>query len=117
MLMHVLACVCVCMHMFMRAGICACVSVLGIGLDLYGTNDFLLFWLPITTGTYFCCSTHSLVVRVIGKKKISNPDPDAASFMYYITDGVYGSFNMVLHGVPPRVPPVVIRVWASFGLL
>ena len=56
-------------------------------------------------------------MRVIGKKKISNPNPDAVSFMYYITDGVYGSFNMVLHGVPPRVPPVVIRVWASFGIL
>ena len=56
-------------------------------------------------------------MRVIGKKKISNPNPDTASFMYYITDGVYGSFNMVLHGMPPRVPPVVIRVWASSGLV
>lgn len=56
-------------------------------------------------------------MRVIGKKKISNPNPDVASFMYYITDGVYGSFNMVLHGISPRVPPVVIRVWVSSSLV
>ena len=40
-------------------------------------------------GRYFVCSSHTLVTNIIGKKK--NGD----KFVYYLNDGIYGSFNCV----------------------
>jgi ornithine decarboxylase len=40
-------------------------------------------------GRYFVCSSHTLVSNIIGKKK--NND----KFVYYLNDGIYGSFNCV----------------------
>ena len=40
-------------------------------------------------GRYFVCSSHTLVTNVIGKKKVGD------KFVYYLNDGIYGSFNCV----------------------
>jgi ornithine decarboxylase len=45
-------------------------------------------------GRFFVASSHTLVVNVIGKKDIINGD-DERSFVYYLNDGMYGSFNCV----------------------
>ena len=74
---------------------------------------------PPLPGRYFACSTHTLAVNVISKRCVSSqpeaptgpvdPDslaptdprgtavPDSSSFMYYVNDGVYGSFNCILY--------------------
>lgn len=51
-------------------------------------------------GRYFACSTHTLAVNIISKR-CKNIDSEK-SFMYYVNDGVYGSFNCVFydHTVP-----------------
>ncbi|KAJ0405809.1 hypothetical protein ATCC90586_008463 [Pythium insidiosum] len=74
-------------------------------------------------GRFFAASTHTLAVNVIGRKLAptfdvpgagpetqsvhGDVDPNAPSYMYFINDGVYGSFNCLVydHGV---VQPVVI---------
>jgi len=48
-------------------------------------------------GRFFAESTHTLVVNIIGKKIILTNDVNAPiEYMYYINDGVYGSFNCLL---------------------
>ena len=55
-------------------------------------------------GNYFACSTHVLAVNIIGKRVLNtNTNSTAAAaingaktFMYYINDGVFGSFNCVI---------------------
>ena len=48
-------------------------------------------------GRYFAESTHTLVVNIIGKKIIpTNNNECSNEYMYYINDGVYGSFNCLL---------------------
>lgn len=45
-------------------------------------------------GRFFVSSSHTLVVNVIGKKDITEEDGEK-SFVYYLNDGMYGSFNCV----------------------
>lgn len=52
----------------------------------------------MTVGRYFACSTHATAVNVIGKKILQPSEARLSrSFMYYVNDGVYGSFNGVLY--------------------
>ena len=45
-------------------------------------------------GRFFSQRTHTLVLNVIGKKKIIN-DKDENIIVYYLNDGVYNSFNCI----------------------
>ena len=45
-------------------------------------------------GRFFVASSHTLVVNVIGKKDITSEEGER-SFVYYLNDGMYGSFNCV----------------------
>lgn len=45
-------------------------------------------------GRYFAEPTHTLVLNVIGKKKIVNDDNENI-IVYYLNDGIYGSFNCI----------------------
>jgi ornithine decarboxylase len=51
-------------------------------------------------GRFLVNSSHTLVVNVIGKKKLED------SFVYYLNDGVYGSFNCIVfdHATPEVCP-------------
>lgn len=51
-------------------------------------------------GRFLVNNSHTLVVNVIGKKKNDN------EFVYYLNDGVYGSFNCIFfdHAVPEVFP-------------
>jgi ornithine decarboxylase len=52
-------------------------------------------------GRFMVCNSHTLVVNVIGKKAL--PDKE---FVYYLNDGVYGSFNCIFFDhVTPEVCP------------
>lgn len=61
-----------------------------------------------TTGRYFACSTHATAVNVIGKKILApNDGTSSRSFMYYVNDGVYGSFNGVLYEHATPIPSIL----------
>lgn len=46
-------------------------------------------------GRFFVSSSHTLVVNVIGKKDTTDPETGDRTFVYYLNDGMYGSFNCV----------------------
>jgi ornithine decarboxylase len=46
-------------------------------------------------GRFFVSSSHTLVVNVIGKKDLVDHADDEKMFVYYLNDGMYGSFNCV----------------------
>lgn len=49
-------------------------------------------------GRYFCASSHTLVLNIIGRKKIITEDDKgskATSFTYTLNDGIYGSLNCI----------------------
>lgn len=64
-------------------------------------------------GRYFACSTHAIAVNVISKRQHKEEGGGDYSYMYYVNDGVYGSFNCVLydHTVPT---PAVLKVGVVF---
>jgi ornithine decarboxylase len=47
-------------------------------------------------GRYFAQKTHTLVLNVIGKKVIKEDDNDHL-IIYYLNDGIYGSFNCITY--------------------
>lgn len=46
-------------------------------------------------GRFFVATSHILVVNVIGKKDLTDVETGEKSFVYYLNDGMYGSFNCV----------------------
>jgi diaminopimelate decarboxylase len=56
-------------------------------------------------GRYFAQKSHTLVLNVIGKKIIQEENGDKI-VVYYLNDGVYGSFNCIYfdHGKPVILP-------------
>jgi len=54
-------------------------------------------------GRYFAQNSHTLVLNVIGKKVVNEPEK---KMIYYLNDGIYGSFNCIIfdHVVPTIVP-------------
>ena len=55
-------------------------------------------------GRYFAESTHTLVLNIIGKKKVQ--DENGELIIYYLNDGIYGSFNCIYfdHAEPIILP-------------
>lgn len=59
-------------------------------------------------GRYYACSAFTLSVKVISKRVIPPIDESKSkSIMYYINDGVYGSFSNAIHEKTKFVPIVV----------
>jgi len=56
-------------------------------------------------GRYFAQKSHTLVLNVIGKKIIKNDDGEKV-IIYYLNDGIYGSFNCIYfdHNKPLVLP-------------
>jgi len=47
-------------------------------------------------GRYFVADSHTLAVNVFAKRTVESPDPsEKKSFLYYVNDGVYQSFNCI----------------------
>lgn len=53
-------------------------------------------------GRYYVASAYALATNVIASREMIDPETGNLKYMYYINDGVYGSFNCVLydHYVP-----------------
>ncbi len=56
-------------------------------------------------GRYFAEKTQTLVLNVIGKKEIQHVNA-TSTFVYYLNDGIYGSFNCIYfdHSIPKLIP-------------
>ncbi|CAF1176112.1 unnamed protein product [Didymodactylos carnosus] len=53
-------------------------------------------------GRYYVASAYTLATNIIASREMIDPGTDEKKLMYYVNDGVYGSFNCVLydHYVP-----------------
>ena len=78
-----------------------------------GINDFFLTELDSGSiqfiaepGRYFAESSHTLVLNVIGKKNIIDEDTSEKIIVYYLNDGIYGSFGCIYfdHNNPVVLP-------------
>ncbi|PVU85322.1 hypothetical protein BB560_007060 [Smittium megazygosporum] len=47
-------------------------------------------------GRYFSSSAYSLAVNITSKRAVESEESSEPSFMYYVNDGVYGSFNCIM---------------------
>lgn len=47
-------------------------------------------------GRYFVASSHTLICEIINKKEIIVPETNEKRFIYYINDGIYGTFSGVM---------------------
>jgi ornithine decarboxylase len=77
--------------------------------DFFGHTDIQFIAEP---GRFMVQKSHTLVVCVIGKKKTDS------GFIYYLNDGVYGSFNCIIfdHQEPDLIPVKMMEnaaVWPS----
>jgi ornithine decarboxylase len=59
-------------------------------------------------GRYYACSAFTLTTNVIAKRTIE--EENAKSFMYYINDGVYASFNCMFYDHADDFQPIIIKV-------
>ena len=66
----------------------------------YYFNDNKQYKFIAEPGRYYVSKSHSLICDIIAKKKNKN------GFMYYINDGMYGSFNSMYfdHAIPSIIP-------------
>eukprot|EP00118_Oscarella_pearsei_P028731 m.2799 g.2799 ORF g.2799 m.2799 type:complete len:466 (+) comp8906_c0_seq2:331-1728(+) len=63
-------------------------------------------------GRFFACTSHTLAVPVIGKRLVEQDGRESAGekkFMYYLSDGVYSSFNCLLFD-HATVHPNILKV-------
>jgi ornithine decarboxylase len=62
-------------------------------------------------GRYFVCESHTLVTNVFARREMENED-GSKSYLYYINDGVYQSFNCIFfdHAGPQ---PVIVAPQAD----
>lgn len=59
-------------------------------------------------GRFFCHGVGTLAARVIGKRPVRQPGQGDPEVLYYIADGVYGSFNCMFYDhYTPAVPIAV----------
>lgn len=63
------------------------------GIDEYFDDTIKFIAEP---GRYFVCSCYTLVVSIINKKEYKDNDSDEKYFIYYISDGIYGSFSGII---------------------
>jgi ornithine decarboxylase len=66
-----------------------CAGIIKENLEKYKFDNVIA-----EPGRFFVSSSHTLVVNVIGKKDVTEEDGEK-SFVYYLNDGMYGSFNCI----------------------
>lgn len=60
-------------------------------------------------GRYVVASAFTLATNIIAKREVTDDNGSLVSIMYYINDGIYGSFNCVLYD-HQSVSPVLLKV-------
>ena len=80
------------------------ISVINLALDKYFPSDSGVRIIA-ETGRYYVASAFMLAVNIIVKKTVWKEQPGSddedesneQTFMYYVNDGIYGSFNCILY--------------------
>ncbi|KAJ1678623.1 Ornithine decarboxylase [Spiromyces aspiralis] len=87
------------------------VRVLGAALDHYFPDDpDRPLRIIAEPGRYFVASAFSLAVNIIARRAVSvNAAEPPSAFMYYVNDGVYGSFNCTLFDHQVVYPELITR--------
>ena len=62
--------------------------------DFFSASEYEGIQFISEPGRYFVQKSHTLVLNVIGKKAVTDVD-GSKNFIYYLNDGVYGSFNCI----------------------
>ena len=79
-----------------------------IHFDDYTDSTFCV----LTSGRYFATSLYAVVVNVLNKKKLVSDD-GRPQFMYYLNDGIYGTFNFLAFNNYYTVTPLLLKVFIS----
>ena len=61
-------------------------------------------------GRYFAASVYAVAVNVINKKIVTSGNVGDPSFMYYLSDGIYGTFNFLAFNDHYTVTPLTLKV-------
>lgn len=60
-------------------------------------------------GRYVVASAFTLTTNVVAKREVTDDNNALVSTMYYINDGVYGSFNGIIYGHQQHVHPTTLQ--------
>ena len=65
-------------------------------------------------GRYFAGACHTLAVRVFARRAPTETTADEGRYLYYVNDGLYGSFNCLLYDHATVTPELLryIQPWA-----
>lgn len=64
-------------------------------------------------GRYIPCSAFTLIVNVIARRVIEGETGNRKTFMYYVNDGIFASFNCLIYDHVEEFPPILLRVSSS----
>ncbi|BFZ62704.1 Ornithine decarboxylase [Saitoella coloradoensis] len=83
-------------------------AVLGPAIDQHFPSTIRVIAEP---GRYYVANAFTLAVNIIARRTVANQEGEAGladkSYMYYVSDGVYGSFNCILFDHQHPVPRVL----------
>lgn len=65
------------------------------------------------SGRYFAASVYAVAMNVINRKMLASSDAGDPSFMYYLSDGIYGTFNFLAFNDHYSVTPLMLKVIVS----
>ena len=79
---------------------------INLGIEEFFTTDHGNIQFIAEPGRYFAESSHTLVLNVIGKKKLVDEQTGEKTIIYYLNDGIYGSFGCIYfdHHSPTVLP-------------
>lgn len=61
-------------------------------------------------GRYFVASAFTLATNIVAKREVTDDNDSLVSTMYYINDGLYGSFNCKLFEHVPDFDVYTLKV-------
>jgi diaminopimelate decarboxylase len=79
---------------------------INLGIEEFFTTEHGNIQFIAEPGRYFAESSHTLVLNVIGKKKLVDEQTGEKTIIYYLNDGIYGSFGCIYfdHHSPTVLP-------------
>lgn len=67
------------------------------------------WYVDVFIGRYFATSLYAVAVNVLNKKQLTSAS-ERKSFMYYVNDGIYGTFNFMAFNDYYTVTPLLLKV-------
>lgn len=76
-----------------------------------------IFQIIAEPGRYVVASAFTLATNIVAKREVNDDNGSLVSTMYYINDGVYGSFNCVLYDHQEVNPDLLEVMFCSIVLI